>query len=404
MEILVRASRPDGEENYDERADEFRQKLLRQTIQETSPRARELESRARFRLPIAGHSIRVWLEQSKKEPERCVYNLGFGGKAARGVETKGLPTRLSETEEPSSSRALGRWKHKMPDRLDRNRKQVVDTWRAAGFESIELHRGSSITMDYARHWHDELYLCAIVDGEADLECVGSSYCTPPGALVLIPPGQIHANRKRRCSFQCMFIEVQAMHKAVEKFTEGSVPEIGFRTELVHNRGTMKSFLRLFRSLEGSGLRLGRDSALLRFLLTLVSCHSAARVPKVRDGDEDFAVKRIRQFLDEHYAEHVSLLDLARLTRLSPYHLHRSFCRKVGLPPHAYQVQVRVSRARSFLRRGRSISDAAFSAGFVDQSHFSRHFKRLTGVTPGQYLHFEQERTRRPSPQELPSLA
>jgi AraC-like DNA-binding protein len=125
---------------------------------------------------------------------------------------------------------------------------------------------------------------------------------------------------------------------------------------------------------------------------------------VRDGNEDFAVQRTRRFLDEHYAESVSLLDLARLTGLSPYYLHRSFCRKIGMPPHAYQVQVRVTRARSLLRRGRTISDAASSAGFVDQSHFSRHFKRLTGVTPGQFLQTEQERTRRCEPNALTSLA
>lgn len=75
----------------------------------------------------------------------------------------------------------------MPEQIERDKKeQVVDTWRVAGYDSIELHRGASITMDYARYWHDELYLCAIMDGEGDLDCLGSSYATLPGALVLIP--------------------------------------------------------------------------------------------------------------------------------------------------------------------------------------------------------------------------
>jgi AraC-like DNA-binding protein len=291
----------------------------------------------------------------------------------------------------------------MQEGIGRNKKEpVVNTWRAAGYDSIELHRGASITMDYARHWHEELYLCAVVDGGGVLDCRGRSYPTPPGTLVLLPSGEVHANRKRECSFRCMFIEFAALQKALEQFTEQAVPTITFRSELIHNARTMTIFLRLHRALESPGSKLFRDSAAMRLFERLVSRHSAASIASTRDGNEDFAVNRTKEYLEEHYAEQVSLHDLARLTRLSPYYLHRSFCRKVGMPPHAYQVQVRVSRARSFLRRGRSISDAACAAGFADQSHFTRHFKRFTGVTPGRYLRLEQECTRRSGPHALTS--
>lgn len=295
-------------------------------------------------------------------------------------------------------------KDELPDRSVHNKKeQDLEIWRSQDFRPIELHRGLSITVDYARHWHDELYLCAIMgDAGSELDCVGSSQGTPPGALVLLPSGEIHANRKRQCTFRCMFIELPALQTSVEDFMERTVPGINFRPELIYNAQTMRSFLRLHRSLEKPGSKLRHDSLLLRFFHRLVSQHSTANIPAVRDGNEDFAVQRTKRFLDEHYAERVSLHDLARLTGLSPYYLHRSFCREVGMPPHAYQVQVRVSRARSFLRRGQSVSDAAFSAGFFDQSHFARHFKKFTGVTPGQFLHLEQERTRPASSQTLTS--
>src|SRR5579862_9328481 len=121
----------------------------------------------------------------------------------------------------------------MPEQIERIKKEpVVQIRRAADYDSIELHRGASITMDYARHWHDELYLCAVVDGGGDLDCRGSSHSTPPGTLVLLPPGEIHANRKRECSFRCMFIEFAALQKAVEQFTEQLVPAIHFRPELI----------------------------------------------------------------------------------------------------------------------------------------------------------------------------
>jgi AraC-like DNA-binding protein len=58
--------------------------------------------------------------------------------------------------------------------------------------------------------------------------------------------------------------------------------------------------------------------------------------------------------------------------------------EVGLPPHAYQTQVRVMRGKSLLAQGLSIEQVALKVGFFDQSHFTNHFRRLFGYTPGIY--------------------
>jgi AraC-like DNA-binding protein len=58
---------------------------------------------------------------------------------------------------------------------------------------------------------------------------------------------------------------------------------------------------------------------------------------------------------------------------------------MGMPPHAFQTQLRITRAKEMLRRGWPISRVALEAGFADQSHLTRHFKRLLQVTPGQYI-------------------
>jgi AraC-like DNA-binding protein len=71
-------------------------------------------------------------------------------------------------------------------------------------------------------------------------------------------------------------------------------------------------------------------------------------------------------------------------QLSPFHLLRVFRAAVGLPPHAYQIQLRVARAKELLRAGMPIAAVAVEVGFVDQSHLTRHFKRLVGVPPGRY--------------------
>jgi AraC family transcriptional regulator len=72
--------------------------------------------------------------------------------------------------------------------------------------------------------------------------------------------------------------------------------------------------------------------------------------------------------------------------LSPFHLARLFKQRLGVSPHRYLVQVRVDNARWLLSAGsgaRSLAEIASAVGFADQSHLTRHFKRVTGMTPSQ---------------------
>ena len=72
--------------------------------------------------------------------------------------------------------------------------------------------------------------------------------------------------------------------------------------------------------------------------------------------------------------------------MSPYHLVRVFKQATGVSPHQYLIQVRVNNARALLMAGagkRSVAAVAEAVGFADQSHLTRHMKRLLGVTPGE---------------------
>jgi AraC-like DNA-binding protein len=87
----------------------------------------------------------------------------------------------------------------------------------------------------------------------------------------------------------------------------------------------------------------------------------------------------------------SLETLSSELGLSRFQALRLFRQRYGITPHAYQLHLRVALARRSLRAGRSLAEVAASFGFVDQSHFTKQFKRLVGITPGQYA-----RPRRPS--------
>jgi AraC family transcriptional regulator len=95
-----------------------------------------------------------------------------------------------------------------------------------------------------------------------------------------------------------------------------------------------------------------------------------------------AWKQLRQFVEEHLGADISLEDMAQIARLSPYHFSRCFKETAGTSPHQYLIARRVQRAQELLTDSNlSLSDVARQSGFADQSHLSRHMKRLLGVTP-----------------------
>ncbi|MCL6479310.1 MAG: AraC family transcriptional regulator, partial [Peptococcaceae bacterium] len=130
--------------------------------------------------------------------------------------------------------------------------------------------------------------------------------------------------------------------------------------------------------------LEQESRLLWMLTQFVLRHADERFPLQPAGKEHQAVNRIRDYIETHYAENVSIEQLSRIVNFSPFYLIRVFRNEVGIPPHAYLTQVRVKRAKELLARGWPITRVTFETGFVDQSHLTRQFKRITGVTPGQY--------------------
>lgn len=81
--------------------------------------------------------------------------------------------------------------------------------------------------------------------------------------------------------------------------------------------------------------------------------------------------------------------LGRRAGLSPYALLRTFQAAVGMSPLTYQTLLRVNRVKQLLRDSTSIAHAAVATGFCDQTHLSRHFRRIVGMTPGQYIRAQE---------------
>lgn len=102
----------------------------------------------------------------------------------------------------------------------------------------------------------------------------------------------------------------------------------------------------------------------------------------------------RDYLRAHFGESVTIPALARIMGFAESHLIRAFHREFGLPPHAYQMRLRLAAARELLASGLSVSTVAFECGFADQSHLSRNFKAVYGLTPAAWATAVATRRRR----------
>jgi AraC-like DNA-binding protein len=158
----------------------------------------------------------------------------------------------------------------------------------------------------------------------------------------------------------------------------------FAEPVVHDSSLARELLGLHAALEAGVEPLERQTRLLDFLARLIQRHADTPHLETRLAPEPSVVRRLRDYLDDHANAPVTLAELAELAGMSAFHTLRVFTRATGMPPHAYLTQRRVAHARSLLTQRLPVAQVAARAGFYDQSHLTRHFKRIVGVTPGQY--------------------
>jgi AraC-like DNA-binding protein len=265
-------------------------------------------------------------------------------------------------------------------------RERINVWRLDDLAGVELRSGVAVTEPYPRHWHEEYQFCFIQAGGGELVYRGAHHDTPPASLFVVHPGEVHANQTETgCSFRSAYVAPELVRRALRAVTgrEQNLPF--FPAPLIFDEEITARYRALHLAAETAAATLERESLLLELLAALCERHAGERARPLAPGREHEAVRRAREYVLTHHARNVSLGELARVANLSPYHLTRVFAKEVGMPPHAFQTQVRVARAKRLIRAGLPLAHVAAGVGFADQSHFNRQFKRLLKITPGEYL-------------------
>lgn len=123
---------------------------------------------------------------------------------------------------------------------------------------------------------------------------------------------------------------------------------------------------------------------VRGYLSAVLSRAAGSEDETRSFRSRALVRRVRELIEDRFADAISLDEIGRAVGASKFLLERSFAKEFGLPIHAYRKLVRIRRAMELLRAGARPIEVAARVGFFDQAHMNRAFRRELGITPRSY--------------------
>jgi AraC-like DNA-binding protein len=258
---------------------------------------------------------------------------------------------------------------------------AANIWTSPALPGVECFRARALVHHYQRHSHDSYAIGVIEDGIGGNFCRGSTHRHPPGTIVAMNPDEAHtgyAADNKPLSYRMFYITPETLRELVP-----SGGMLCFGDVAIKDREFACELLDFHRHWEIGDDEFLLESVFTSFFSKLIHRH-ATRAPMPRAGKEPHTVGLIKEYLEARYRVGAKLAELVNLTHLDRAYLIRTFRNVVGMPPHRYLIQIRVREAKRLISKGRALVDVAAEAGFADQSHLNRHFKSLTGLTPGQY--------------------
>jgi AraC family transcriptional regulator len=186
-----------------------------------------------------------------------------------------------------------------------------------------------------------------------------------------------------------YVPASALNRVAEQFAVRRVDQLnyqygtGFRDTVVHHIGA-SLLTGLRRPLEANQLFV--DHMMLAFTAHVARTYGGLRDAEPPSGGlAPWQAKRACERLEADLGGRLTLQDVATELGLSVSHFSRAFRTSVGLPPHQWLLRQRVRAAKQLMtNRGLSLAEIAVAAGFANQSHLTRVFSRLVGISPGEW--------------------
>ncbi|MEP7345896.1 MAG: AraC family transcriptional regulator [Gemmatimonadaceae bacterium] len=254
--------------------------------------------------------------------------------------------------------------------------------KVAGFELAVLKPDSTRTVE--RHTHEEAHFVLLLDGLYVSSATGAPSIASGPTLVYNPPGTTHRDRfePRDGAFSGRFFTLSVSEDRLRAATE-EAPLIERATNLTmaEGIGLAQRIVYECAAWEAASPLVAEGLALELLGLVSRTTHTPERTPPKW-------LRSAREIMLDRGADVVSVGEIAAAVGVHPVHLARVFRGFYGCTPGDFLRRHRLERGAVLLREtSHPISDVALSSGFVDQSHFSKAFKKGFGVSPGTYRRY-----------------
>ncbi|MBD2104675.1 helix-turn-helix domain-containing protein [Leptolyngbya sp. FACHB-261] len=269
---------------------------------------------------------------------------------------------------------------------------------SSGWDSMHFELHQQPKFDIAEHQHTMHVIayglaCSPLPcspGERWLDGKLTRETRSQGDIAIIPAGISHrCNWNTSAQFAVLAIEPALLQQVGQDLVDPDRIELIPRFMNEQDALIQGVFSTLQEELESSqiGGYLLIDSLKTTLAIHLLRkyCATQPKLSSYADGLPKSKLRQLTEYIDDHLQD-VKLIDLAAIAQMSPYHFLRLFKQSIGLTPHQYILQRRIEKAKHLLQYSElSIADIATHVGFCDQSHLTRYFKRIVGVTPRQLL-------------------
>jgi AraC-like DNA-binding protein len=257
----------------------------------------------------------------------------------------------------------------------------------ADLGGLELIEAVHARPHFPPHAH-ATYALGVVDwGVNRFRYRGAWHAAPAGALCTVTPDEVHtveAAGGTGFAYRCLYPPAALLAEIAGALRGRPDRRTPFLPPVIEDPAAARLALRLLAGIDGGAAPLEVEARLGALVAHVLAHHGLPRVDPAPPARPGLWLERAREVLASRLAENVTLGEVAAEAGVGRFALLRAFARAYGLTPHAWVIQERVRRAQALLRAGRAPAEVAADLGFTDQSHLTRHFKRLVGVTPGCY--------------------
>lgn len=241
--------------------------------------------------------------------------------------------------------------------------------------------------EWERHFHEELVIVLTTAGSGEVRTRFGLDRSSTDTVWVFAPGEYHGGRviaDMEWGYRAIYLNVASLKTLSEVFSQVGNRPLTVSPGLYRDPQLAELLVRAHDSQRVGGSLLQRQALWWGAMGMLFGRYGAPPLKQGTIGKEHDKVAVAKEYLETHFAESISIDQLASLVGLSRHHFIRAFSRECGFPPHAYANQLKLLAAKELLRAGRSPVQAAGDVGFYDQSHLTRLFKRTYDITPGEY--------------------